>query len=240
LVFAGSTTGTSTQFTTSYRIDSRADRAATLTETFSDRQLAVLEKLNRADLAHLSQLPQLVVPNRWAEDDLAYSMLPLHYEAGVRWPTFVIVYLPGQVFGAYEFGKLVRWGPVSSGGRANPTPSGLFALTWRSAGRASTVNPDWFLRWYFNFGNREGLAFHAYELPGHPASHGCIRLLERDAQWLFEWGQTWTLDSTGTRILQPGTPVFIVGEYGVEGVQPWRSPTWLRQNIALPAPPVTP
>jgi lipoprotein-anchoring transpeptidase ErfK/SrfK len=88
---------------------------------------------------------------------------------------------------------------VSSGGRNNPTSAGSFALNWRSTGRASTVDPDWFMRWYFNFGNREGLAFHAYSLPGYPASHGCIRLLDRDAQWLFEWGQAWVLDPSETR-----------------------------------------
>ena len=38
-------------------------------------------------------------------------------------------------------------------------------------------------------------------------------LLERDAQWLFEWGQTWTVDSTATRLLTSGTPVLIVGHY---------------------------
>ena len=127
------------------------------------------------------------MPESW-DDELSYSNLPLRYPSAETWPTFVVVYLPGQLFGAYEFGRLVRWGPVSSGGRANPTGAGTFAMNWRSTGRASTVDPDWFMRWCFNFVNREGLAFHAYALPGYPASHGYIRLLERDAQWLFEWG----------------------------------------------------
>ena len=151
------------------------------------------------------------------------------------WPTFLVVYLPGQLFGAYEFGRLVRWGPVSSGSRNNPTSAGSFALNWRSTGRASTVDPDWFMRWYFNFGNREGLAFHEYSLPGYPASHGCIRLLERDAQWLFEWGQTWMLDPSGTRVLTPGTPVFIVGRYDFDAPPPWRSLTWLSSEVELPS-----
>jgi hypothetical protein len=90
------------------------------------------------------------------------------------------------------------------------------------------------MRWYFNFGNREGLAFHQYALPGHPASHGCIRLLERDALWLFDWGETWTLDHTGTRIVRPGTTVQILERYDFGGSPPWRSLGWLSRPVELP------
>ena len=180
-----------------YRIETRAGRRASLRERFDESQLALLEKLNRADAGDLEQLKELVVPDSWSGDELSYSVLPARYALSEGWSTFVVVYLPGQLFGAYESGRLVRWGPVSSGSRRSPTSPGRFALNWRSTGRASTVDPDWFMRWYFNFDNGEGLAFHAYSLPGLPASHGCIRLLERDAQWLFEWGQTWLLDPAG-------------------------------------------
>jgi hypothetical protein len=217
-----------------YRIESRSSRAGSVQERFSAGQLAVLEKLNRADVAHLERLPELVVPEWWS-DELSYSVLPMQYPPGEALPTFLVVYLPGQLFGAYEFGSLVRWGPLSSGARNSPTRPGTFNLNWRSTGRASTVNPDWFMRWYFNFGNREGLAFHAYALPGYPASHGCIRLLERDAEWLFEWGQSWVFDRKGTRLVTPGTPVFIVGGYDFDAAPPWRSPGWLSAIIELPA-----
>jgi hypothetical protein len=90
------------------------------------------------------------------------------------------------------------------------------------------------MRWYFNFGNREGLALHAYALPGYPASHGCIRLLERDARWLFDWGDTWILDTTETRVLRPGTPILIFGEYDFDAPPPWRSLHWLSQRVQLP------
>jgi hypothetical protein len=216
-----------------YRIET--DRTSTLQERFNKSQLALLEKLNRADLEHLEQLREVVVPESWSEDELSYSVLPMRFASSEAWPTFLVVYLPGQLFGAYEFGSLVRWGPVSTGSRSNPTSSGRFALNWRSTGRASTVDPDWFMRWYFNFGNREGLAFHAYSLPGNPASHGCVRLLERDAQWLYEWGQTWGLDPSATRVLTPGTPVFIVGHYDFDAAPPWRSLRWLSTTVELPS-----
>jgi len=225
-----------TQGAARYRIEPRADRGPALKDRYNDDQLALLEKLNRSDRAHLARLQQLTVPVVWSTDELDYSPLPQRYEPGIEWPTYVVVYLPGQVFGAYEYGALVRWGPVSSGNRGNQTPSGVFAFNWRSPGRASTVDPDWFMRWYFNFGNRDGLAFHAYALPGSPASHGCIRLLERDAQWLYEWGEPWTLDSTGTRVLRAGTPVFVIGRYDFDAAPPWRSLFWLSRAVELPAP----
>jgi len=227
-----------TQEGTRYRIETRSEYAGPLHERFSEAQLALLEKLNRTDVRHLEQLREVVMPASWAEDELLYSVLPNRYAASESWSKFLVVYLPGQLFGAYEFGNLVRWGPVSSGGRSNPTGSGIFALNWRSTGRASTVDPDWFMRWYFNFGNREGLALHAYALPGYPASHGCIRLLERDAQWLFEWGQPWVLDPSATRVLKPGTPVLIFGNYDFDAAPPWRSLRWLSQQVALPSLPM--
>src|SRR5688572_27480582 len=42
-------------------------------------QLALLEKLNRADLAHLARLPELVVPAEWHDDELRYTPFPPAY-----------------------------------------------------------------------------------------------------------------------------------------------------------------
>lgn len=222
------------QWMTSYRTEKIPDGSGALRDRFTAFQLAVLEKLNRADLEHLQSLPALVVPDSWVPDELAYSALPGRYPSSKSFPKLLVVHLPGQMFGAYESGTLARWGPVSTGERNSRTPAGFFYLNWSSTGLTSTVDPDWFMRWYFNFGNREGLAFHEYALPGEPASHGCIRLLERDAQWLFEWGDAWTLDASGTRIVQPGTPVFIIGKYDFTAPPPWRSLAWLAQPVELP------
>lgn len=216
-----------------FYVTTSRDEVASLIAAASPADLALLEKLNRADETHLGRLPAVVVPISWTDDELTYSVLPRRYAAAHASPTFLVVYLPGQLFGAYEFGTLVRWGPISSGGRASPSSPGFFNLNWRSPGRSSTVNPDWFMRWYFNFGNREGLAFHAYALPGYPASHGCIRLLDRDAQWLYEWGSSWLVDSR-IRILAPGTPVLLVGEYDFGAPPPWRSTDWLSREVELP------
>jgi len=223
----------------SFRLETRTAASPAVEKLYSASQIELLEKLNRADVLHLNRLQLLVVPDRWHLDELAYSPLPQQYEAGADNGKCLVVYLPGQIFGAYEHGRLVRWGPVSSGRRQRPTPPGLFHLNWKSEGRHSTVDPQWYMRWYFNFNNREGMALHAYAMPGYPASHACIRLLERDAMWLFGWGESWRLAADGVRATDPGTPLFIVGEYEFAAPPPWHSVAWRSQAIGLPSLPAS-
>lgn len=205
-----------------------------LRRRFSSSQLELLEKLNRSDVAHLARLPVLVIPEQWSEDDMQYSPLPPVSTWASSHSKALIVHQPSQVFGAYEQGRLARWGPISSGREKYPTPSGLFHLNWRSPGRTSTEDPDWYMRWYFNFQNDRGLAFHQLELPGRPASHACVRLLERDARWLYDWGEGWVLDERGWNVLDPGTPVLILGRYNFDEPPPWRSLDWLATGVELP------
>lgn len=201
---------------------------------FDPDLLALLEKLNRADVSRLGRLPVLVIPATEAGDELQHSPLPLTYGWASGLPKALVVDLPSQVFGAYEWGSLVRWGPISSGRPADLTPSGLFYLNWKSTGRFSTIDRDWYMPWYFNFDAKRGLAFHQYRLPGLPASHGCIRLLERDAKWLYEWGEGWKRDERGRRVADSGTPVLILGQYDFDAPPPWRSLDWLAEGVKLP------
>ena len=213
--------------------------AAELRDRFTPPQLDIIEKLNRRDREHLIRedppVPGIVVPTTWEADELAYSPLPKQWPASVEHPTYLVVHQPMQVFGAYEFGRLVRWGPVSSGRRETPTPSGSFNLTWRSRKRTSTDNDAWILEWYFNFINSRGISFHKFDLPGYAASHACVRLLERDAQWIYAWGQQWKVSKDGRVVEVPGTPVLVIGEFGHGETPPWTSPAALETPIELPA-----
>ncbi|MBM3775373.1 MAG: L,D-transpeptidase, partial [Acidobacteria bacterium] len=214
----------------------RTKTSAKVERRFDANQIALLEKLNRADRAHLDRLSVLVAPDRWDLDELAYSPLPHEPRWAYGRAKALVIHVPGQVFGAYENGRLVRWGPVSSGYARVPTPEGLYHLNWKSPGRHSTVDPEWYMRWYFNFGNREGMALHAYALPGKPASHACVRLLERDAVWLYHWGETWELSPDGREVRKPGTPLWIYGKYRFGESPPWLSIDWWRTPLELPAP----
>jgi hypothetical protein len=208
--------------------------AAKSLSRFGKAQRALLEKLNHVDSAHLMGLKRLIMPNRWDLDLLAYSPMPRSVDGLSSQPKALVVDLSAQVFGAYELGNLVRWGPISSGDRNHRTPPGLYYLNWHSRIRISSENDSWVMPWYFNFSSKLGLGLHQYTLPGRPASHGCIRMLRQDAQWLFNWGEGWTLTSDG-QIAGHGTPVLIIGSYDFRGSRPWLRPGWWTRGVTIGA-----
>jgi len=221
-----------------FRIEPAPKTAAELAQRFTPSQIDIIEMLNRRDREHLLRpdppVPGIVVPVTWSDDPLAYSPFPAMWPAAETQVTAIVVHQPMQAFAAYEKGRLVRWGPVSTGRKETPTPAGSFNLTWRARSRRSTDNQDWLLEWYFNFVNARGISFHLFDLPGYPASHACVRLLLRDAQWLYGWGQQWTLDETRRNVAIPGTPVLVMGTYAFGSPPPWLALDALVSPIVLP------
>jgi len=203
------------------------------TSRFSGRQLAVIMKLNHVDAADLPRLHRIIVPDRWDVDELQYSPMPMAIEAFAHESKALLVDLEAQTFGAYEWGTLVRWGPVSSGDKRHQTPPGVYHLNWHALVHVSSENPTWVMPWYFNFANDLGLALHQYTLPGRPASHGCVRLLAEDAKWLFNWGEGWTLDAETRELLQTGTLVLLTGRYNFKAPPPWLKPKWWSTWISV-------
>jgi hypothetical protein len=221
-----------------YHLEPQPRTAAELTKRFTPAQLDIIETLNRRDREHLIRtdppIPGLVVPTEWSDDVLAYSPFPALWPAADSYSKAIAVHQPAQAFAAYEHGHLVRWGPVSTGRKETPTPAGQFNLTWRARSRRSTDNQDWLLEWYFNFVNARGISFHLFDLPGYPASHACVRLLLRDAEWLYRWGEQWVLGDSGRTVVTAGTPVLIVGVYRYDAPPPWVSVETLASPLALP------
>lgn len=211
-----------------YRFEPVPKSAAALSQRFTPEQIEMLEMLNRRDAAHLVRAdpssPGLLVPVTWTSDAFAYSPFPSSWPAGDSYPKAIVVSQPLQAFAAYEHGVLVRWGPVSTGRKQTPTPAGSFNLTWRARSRRSSDNQNWLLEWYFNFVNERGVSFHLFELPGYPASHACVRLLLRDAQWIYAWGEQWSLDDD-RKLMVPGTPVFVLGAYPFGAPPAWLTPS---------------
>ncbi len=180
-----------------------------------------LLKINRVDLKHVRTGEALIVPNDLS-DPMALSPFPPRIERLRAVPKMVLVSQRVQAFAAYEAGLLVRWGPTSTGKRSTPTPTGLFFTNWKSKEAHSTDDSTWVLKWYSNFDNRRGVAFHLYELPGFPASHACARLMIDDAQWIYDWTNAWVLSKGGKEIVADGTPVLVLDEYHWDEPPPWR------------------
>jgi lipoprotein-anchoring transpeptidase ErfK/SrfK len=192
-----------------------------LKSEIGEEKMAVLLKLNRLDAQHLRTGVTLVIPEQ-VDELSAFSPFPHRVETISDIPKLVLVSLRVQAFGAYEFGKLVRWGPVSSGKKATPTPAGLYHTNWKSKATRSSINDEWLLPWYFNLDNNRGISFHQYDLPGYPASHGCLRLLADDAAWIYGWADQWTLSTDRRRVEAYGTPVIVFGKYDYGKQAPWK------------------
>ena len=61
---------------------------------------------------------------------------------------------------------------------------------------------------------------HEFDLPGKPASHACVRLYAKDAEWIYYWAEQWMLNEEH-KIIAFGTPVVIFGDYPFDGRKPW-------------------
>lgn len=177
--------------------------------------------LNRLDEANIRRADTLVVPDTLA-NLLSYCPYPYVIEQLRSVPKLLLISRRIQAFAAYENGVLIKWGPTSTGRKAKPTPEGLFSANWKSLKTTSTIDSSWILPYYFNFQNREGVALHQFSMPGYPASHACVRLLENDARWLYYWAEQWILSEDG-KIEAYGTPIIVFDEYRFGKRRPWKN-----------------
>ena len=194
-------------------------------ENYTPEQRRVILALNRRDSRHLHYGDTLVVPQPLHDSLMLYSPFPRHLPELTFVPKFTLVSYRVQAFGAYEYGRLVRWGPTSMGKRSTPTPTGLYSVNWKAKRAVSTVDRSWILPWNVNVMNFEGVSMHQFEMPGYPASHACMRLLEEDAYWNYTWAESWILGAD-RKLQARGTPVLIFGRYDYKSPSPWsRLPT---------------
>jgi lipoprotein-anchoring transpeptidase ErfK/SrfK len=102
-------------------------------------------------------------------------------------PLFGVVSIADQHISIYNNNGLVTRSPVSTGMEGHSTPKGIFTIIGRERYHKSNIYsgaPMPFMQritW-------SGIAMHVGVVPGHPASHGCIRLPADFAAKL--WGMT--------------------------------------------------
>jgi hypothetical protein len=99
-------------------------------------------------------------------------------------PVVVLVSIPLQIMHVYRNGILIGRSTVSTGAQGHATPGGVFTILEKSQehyskkyNNAPMPNMQR-LTW-------TGIAMHSGNLPGYPASHGCIRLPFDFSQLLY-------------------------------------------------------
>ena len=134
-----------------------------------------------------------------ATKDLKPGQFTWHPERSPDGPVAIIVSIPEQRVFVYRNGIRIGVSTCSTGAPGHSTPTGVFTILEKDKDhRSSTYNNAPMpnknrLTW-------SGIALHAGNLPGYPASHGCIRLPMKFSERLFG-------------ITHVGTPVILAGSH---------------------------
>ena len=115
-------------------------------------------------------------------------------EASPTGPVVIVVSLPEQVMSIYRNGVRIGRSTISTGKAGHPTPTGVFTILQKNVEHTSTIFKSASMP-YMERLTWAGVAMHAGDLPGYPASHGCVRLPLDFARKLY------TVTSNGTTVL---------------------------------------
>jgi hypothetical protein len=111
----------------------------------------------------------------WAVDNMKPGDFTWNPEASPSGPVAIIVSIPEQRVYVYRNGIEIAVSTCSTGKPGHETPTGVFTILQKDKNHhSSTYNnapmPN------MNRLTWGGIALHAGNLPGYPASHGCVRL----------------------------------------------------------------
>lgn len=194
-------------------------------------------RFNRIDRRHVYPGMTIKVP-----DDIAasrsYTPLPALYPPAQKHAKYILIDLTEQWMGAYEFGKLRFSGPAATGSRGHETPVGVYRIDARDRNHASSLYKtedesaqypmDNAMRFHVGSDN-VAYWIHARDLPGKPASHGCVGLYDEamqnrvygspevpallDSQKFYNWAvvSDYEEDFGGPELLDDGPMVEVSG-----------------------------
>lgn len=159
-------------------------------ESMFGKDWQLIARFNRIDRRHVYPGMTIKVPDNIA-DLKDYSPLPGFYEPAKKHEKYIVVSLAEQWLGAYEFGKLKFSNPAATGRKGFETPTGVFRITARHKNHTSSLyrTDDDAAQYPMDNAMRfhvaaDGVGYwiHARDLPGKPASHGCIGLFDEAMQ----------------------------------------------------------
>ena len=110
-------------------------------------------------------------------------------EAVPEGPMLMLVSIPQQKAFLYRNGVRVAVSTVSTGKKGHETPTGVFTILQKNKDHKSNLYKDSrnqpAAMPYMQRLTWDGIALHAGNLPGYPASHGCVRMPDGFARRLF-------------------------------------------------------
>ncbi len=100
-------------------------------------------------------------------------------------PMKIVVVLDIQRIYVFQNDKLLGFSTISSGKKGKETPTGVFNILQKNIDHKSNLYSNAPMPFMQRL-TWDGIAMHAGQLPGYPASHGCIRLPRAFAKSLYE------------------------------------------------------
>ncbi len=198
-----------------------------------------IARFNRIDRRHTYPGMTIKVPEKMG-DIRDYTPLPAVYEPALSHPKYIFLNVTEQWLGAYEYGKLAFSMPAATGVEGHLAPTGIFraeayhrrhtSSLYKTATGNAQYPMDYAIRFFID---KEKVSYwiHARDLPGRPASHGCIGVFDEamqhrvygvpdkpvleDAKKLYAWtiGEDVYREDNGTqRLLADGPIIEITGE----------------------------
>lgn len=147
-------------------------------------------RFNRVDRRHAYPGVTIKEPVQLS-DVRTYAPLPQVYEPARRYGKYLLIDKDEQWIGAYSNGILAFSAPAATGKAGTETPNGVFHIDARHRNHTSSLYKiedegeqypmDNALRFFIDE-KLVGYWVHARDLPGRPASHGCIGLFDEGMQ----------------------------------------------------------
>ncbi len=208
-------------------------------ERLFGKDWVAVARFNRIDRRHVYPGMTIKVPERM-DDIRDYTPLPAVYEPARDHAKYIFLSVTEQWLGAYEYGKLVFSMPAATGIEGHLAPTGIFraeayhrrhtSSLYKTAKGDAQYPMDYAIRFLID---KEQVSYwiHARDLPGRPASHGCIGVFDEtmqrrvygvpdkplleDAKKLYAWtiGEEAYIADNGTQQLIADGPIIeIVGD----------------------------
>ena len=208
-------------------------------ERLFGKDWVLVARFNRIDRRHVYPGMTIKVPENM-EEIRNYQPLPDVYEPARKHAKYIYLNVTEQWLGAYEYGQLVFSMPAATGIEGHLAPTGLFkaeayhrkhkSSLYKTAKGDAQYPMDYAIRFLID---KDHFSYwiHARDLPGRPASHGCVGVFDEamqnrvygvpdkpvldDAKRLYAWtiGEVLFSQDDGTQQELPnGPPLEIIGD----------------------------